>query len=83
MNASIQSRDRVWRSIIGATWTLPIRFAVFSTQLAAFTLTPGTDVEKLLAGVAVGWTASVLDRLINEFHVYPALRRFFVERKGE
>lgn len=30
------------------------------------------------AGVAVGWALSLVDRLIVEFGLFPALRRFFV-----
>jgi len=71
--------NKVWRSVIGATWTLPLRFAVFAAQLAAYGLTPGSHAEKLLAGVAVGWAAAVVDRLVNEFGIYPAVRRFFVK----
>jgi hypothetical protein len=77
----------VWRAVVGASWTLPLRFAVLSGQIAAVAavssatgqLSPAASASLALsAGVAVGWLASLADRLAVELAIFPAIRRFFV-----
>jgi hypothetical protein len=77
---------RVWRCIIGATWSLPLRYITLAAQLAAIATLPGVSmhlpahglVQALSMGVAIGWAASLADRLAVEYCLFPALRRFFV-----
>lgn len=72
----------VWRAVIGASWTLPLRFPVLAGQLAAVAAVQDATQHTgaaLAAGVAVGWAASLLDRLAVELALFPAVRRFFVK----
>lgn len=65
--------------IVGATWTLPIRFATYTAQLSATTAVySGTDSQllSLTAGVFVGWLIRVADNAINEFLVFERLARW-------
>lgn len=80
---------RVWRCVIGATWSLPLRYLTLAGQLAAIAMLPGVSLyvpdgamaQAMTAGVLIGWAASVADRLAVEYCLFPAVRRFFV--KGE
>lgn len=78
----------VWRAVVGASWTLPLRYAVLSGQIAAVAavsnatdqISPAASASLALsAGVAVGWAASLADRLAVELAIFPAIRRFFVK----
>ncbi len=71
----------VWRAIVGASWTLPLRYVVLAGQLAAVTAAQSAQAHPVLvatAGVAIGWLASLIDRLAVELAIFPAVKRFFV-----
>lgn len=80
---------RVWRCVIGATWSLPLRYFTLAAQLAAIAAVPGVQLRvptsallyAMSAGVLVGWVLSLLDRLAVEFALFPAVRRYFVGGK--
>lgn len=77
---------RVWRCIVGATWSLPIRYLTLSAQLAAIGaaagavvhIPPGVWLQAMSAGVAVGWAIRVIDNLLNEYVVFEVIRKCFV-----
>ena len=79
---------RVWRCLVGATWSLPLRYLTLSTQLAVMGFVPGVHIRMplevlfatLSAGVVVGWALRVLDNLINEYIVFEAIKKFFKTR---
>lgn len=79
---------RVCRSIIGATWSLPLRYLTLSAQIAAVMLVAGIDMQletgvlwaALTAGVLTGWALRVIDNLLNEFFVFAAILKF-LQRK--
>ena len=78
---------RVWRCIIGASWSLPLRYVTLLGQLAAVAAVTGVTLQldapagtiatAMSAGVAVGWLASLADRLAVEYMLFPAAKRFF------
>lgn len=79
---------RVCRSIIGATWTLPLRYLTLSAQIAAVMLVSGIEMQietgvlwaSLTAGVLTGWVLRMIDNLLNEFFVFAAIIKF-LQRK--
>lgn len=76
---------RVWRCLVGATWSLPLRYVTLSAQLLVMSQVPGVGVHiptavmfaTLSAGVAVGWLLRIADNLINEYLVFEAATRLF------
>lgn len=82
---------RVWRALVGATWSLPFRYITFGAQLAAMGLVSGVVIDvplsavlqAMTAGVLVGWALRVVDNLVNEFVVFEQVKRFFTERRSD
>lgn len=72
-------KAKLAKVIVGATWTLPIRFATYTAQLSATTAvysSSGSPLWSLVAGVLVGWLIRVADNAINEFFVFERLARW-------
>lgn len=78
------------RALVGATWTLPLRYITLGAQLAALAMVPGVVVHvpagwsvvtAMSAGVLVGWALRVLDNLVNEFLVFEWIKRKFLSSK--
>lgn len=90
-NAFGTNSRKVWRAVVGATWSLPFRYITFGAQLAAMTMVTGVVVsvpmdvfvQALSAGVLVGWALRVVDNLINEFLVFEWIKHVFVGRKKD
>lgn len=81
---------KVLRAVVGASWSLPLRYVTFGAQLAALAMVPGvavhvpsgpTVVAAMSAGVLVGWALRVLDNLVNEFLVFEWIKRKFLSNK--
>lgn len=76
---------RVWRCVIGATWSLPLRYVTLALQLAAMGAVLGEVVhipsddwmQVMSAGVLVGWAVRLADNLVNEYFVFEGVKRFF------
>jgi hypothetical protein len=76
---------RVWRCVIGATWSLPLRYVTLALQIAAMGAVAGAVVhipaadwmQVMSAGVLVGWVMRLADNLINEYLVFEGVKRFF------
>ena len=76
---------RFWRSVIGATWSIPLRYVTLSAQLASIALVTGISIDipadllfyALTAGVMTGWAIRLIDNLLNEFLVFEAIRKKF------
>ena len=77
---------RVWRCLIGATWSLPLRYVTLALQVAAMGAVAGAVVhipaadwlQVMTAGVLVGWAMRLADNLINEYLIFEGVKRFFV-----
>lgn len=90
-NAFGPHSPRVWRALVGATWSLPFRYITLGAQLAAMGLVSGVVVHvpagtvalAMTVGVLTGWALRVLDNLINEFVVFEQVKRFFTERRSD
>ena len=77
----------LWRCIIGASWSMPLRYLTLLGQLAAVAAVTGGSIRldvplstllaAMSAGVLVGWLASLADRLAVEYCLFPAAKRFF------
>lgn len=89
-NAFGKHSRKVWRALVGATWSLPFRYITFGAQLSALKMVPGVVIEIPLGwlmvagmtlGVMVGWSIRVMDNLINEFLVFKWIKQFFKEQK--
>ena len=78
---------KVWRCIVGATWSLPLRYVTLALQVAAMGAVAGAVVhipaadwlQVMTAGVFVGWAMRLADNLVNEYLVFEGVRRFFVK----
>jgi hypothetical protein len=76
---------KVWRCVIGATWSLPLRYVTLTLQVAAMGAVAGAVVhipdgawwQIMSAGVAVGWAIRLADNLVNEYLVFKNVKRFF------
>jgi len=76
---------RFWRAVIGATWSIPLRYVTLSAQLASIALVTGISIDipadllfyALTAGVMTGWAIRLIDNLLNEFLVFEAIRKKF------
>lgn len=82
---------KVLRAVVGASWSLPLRYITFGAQLAALAMVPGVVVHvpsgpaavaAMSAGVLVGWALRVLDNLVNEFLVFEWVKRKFFKSMG-
>lgn len=90
-NAFGTNSRKVWRAIVGATWSLPFRYITFGAQLAAMATVPGVVVfvplaavvQALSVGVLVGWALRVLDNLINEFLVFEWIKNTFTQHNNK
>lgn len=75
---------RVGRALVGALWSLPLRFVTIpAIVLAMLKANGGTLSERdiwfwpvLFSGIGVSMLVSVADRLAVEFALFPALMRF-------
>lgn len=78
---------KVWRCVIGATWSLPLRYVTLTLQVAAMGAVAGAVVhipdgawwQVMSAGVLVGWAIRLGDNLINEYFVFAGVKRFFTQ----
>lgn len=78
---------KVWRALVGATWSLPFRYITLGAQLAALSMVPGVvlavpmgvAMQALSVGVLVGWALRVLDNLLNEFLVFEWVKKVFMK----
>jgi hypothetical protein len=78
---------RIWRCIVGATWSLPLRYVTLYLQVAAMAAVLGVSWQvpltggavALSAGVAVGWAIRLADNLVNEYLIFPAVKSWFVK----
>ena len=78
---------KVWRSVVGATWSLPLRYVTLTLQVAAMGAMAGAVVhipngdwwQVMTAGVLVGWVMRLADNLINEYFVFAGVKRFFTQ----
>jgi len=76
---------RVCRSLVGATWSIPLRYVTLSAQLASVAYVAGIEINipsdvlffALSAGVVTGWALRVIDNLLNEFLVFAAISQIF------
>ena len=82
---SVFNDVRFWRAVIGATWSIPLRYVTLSAQLASIALVTGISIDipadllfyALTAGVMTGWAIRLIDNLLNEFLVFEAIRKKF------
>ena len=78
---------KVWRCVIGATWSLPLRYVTLALQIAAMGSVAGAVVhipaadwmQVMSAGVLVGWAMRLADNLVNEYFVFAGVKRFFTQ----
>ena len=78
---------KVWRCVIGATWSLPLRYVTLTLQVAAMGAVAGAVVhipagawlQVMSAGVAVGWAMRLADNLVNEYLIFESVKRFFTK----
>lgn len=91
-NAFGANSRKVWRALIGASWSFPFRYITLGAQLTAIAMMPGVTIEipagwlmvmGMTAGVLVGWSLRVVDNLINEFLVFEWIKHVFVGRKKD
>lgn len=76
---------RLWRALIGALWSIPLRFVSIPAIAASMIYAAGGKLttndllttEVAAAGVAVSVALRFLDNLMIEFAVFPALMRIF------
>lgn len=82
---SVFNDVRFWRAVIGATWSIPLRYVTLSAQLTSIALVTGIGIDipagllfySLTAGVMTGWAIRLIDNLLNEFLVFEAIRKKF------
>ena len=78
---------KVWRCVIGATWSIPLRFVTLTLQVAAMGtvagvvvhIPPGAWLHVMSLGVGVGWAMRLADNLLNEYFIFESVKRFFTQ----
>jgi hypothetical protein len=82
---------KLTRALVGATWSIPLRYITYGAQLSATAMVAGVHIHvpmdamllAMTAGVMTGWALRVLDNMINEFLVFEWIKRRFFSRGKE
>lgn len=75
---------KIWRSVIGALWSLPMRYITFPLQFTTALALISAGYSWFVAmsgGVVIGLIARLLDNLAVEFVVFETIKNWFLVNK--
>jgi hypothetical protein len=82
---------RLMRALLGAFWSLPLRFLTVPAMLYAGILAGGgaitadnfSDPAVILSGAVVGFVLRIVDNLTIEFAIFPTAMKIITKRGAE